>query len=342
MNKKIIPMAITAILILMSTNAFALSDTLTWTAVVDVNGVKDSQSATASGTTEDTVLCAPDDGNFIISVVDANAYTEIYVTFNGTRAATIGLEDTNSGIITFDSDANVAANIHNADFGNAVITVAAPTSEGYYQLCVIDANGYLAYGAANPRAYCEWVGVKPDSTYTNYTMTNSDGNGFCMTINYAAFDGKIEDSTGYGRIETVFGNTYDLSGDIDFDSTITWSNSNKVEVTTSALIGQITKLTFLKPEIHSSKFEVRRNDSACSICDGITSSNGTIFFTTGNFSVYEVLDLPAGDVGAGGVVFQPTSIIAGGDIVAAVPGGMSTIVIVLIIVAIVVIVKVKK
>ena len=356
MNNKIILMAIATVLLMATTTAFTM----------DVNGGYDSQTATYADELQDGVQCVPDDGNFTIKVTDANANSNLVVFIDGNVMPKVWVSpwtpDTNGSYGLTTEAATWDGNVMTSNGGNGTsgatlnINVSSIT-DGLRRICILeDGNNGVGVDKTGTlidnSTHCEWVGIKPDSTtHTNYAITHADGNGYCKTSvgNLAAFVGTIEDNTGYGRIEPSGANTFDISADsINFDTTIVWSNANKIEVTATQLVNQEAKLTFLKPEVHSSKFEVRKNDSACSTCSGITSNNGQIYFTTTGFSVYEVKDLPAGDSpGGGGTTFVPASIIgdlAGGDIVGAVGGinNLALIVIIGIVVVILIGAKVKK
>jgi hypothetical protein len=266
-----------AILLAIATILLMATATAAWNATtVDINGGRDSQTATAIDETEDGVQCVPDDGNFTIKIRTALPIaTSVRVVFTGPSSdcnhcgSVTGVDGNGIGL---DTDGNVALDVFN---GMADITVAAPTTEGLHRLCVVDNNGI------DTNWVCEYVGIKPDSTYTKYTITNTDGNGFCKTTDYSSFKGKIEDKTGYGRIEIAPEGSFDLSADISFDSTITYDNENKFTVSGLGVVqDRPVKVTFLKPRFPSGQFEVRRNDSGCSICQNIKSSNGQVSFTT--------------------------------------------------------------
>jgi len=310
MRKEILLIAIATVLLM--AGASAASD---WRAnnaagvFIDVNGGHVDQSTAAANMTEDTIQCVPDDGNFTVRIQAAAPFTGIAVTFVGTVGTTIPAtygHDGNNGRLVYlaAGDANFHTNID----GNGVLNVAAPTAEGRYVMCVWDANA-----DSDANSYCENVGVKPDSTKTKYAITNADGNGFCQTDNYAAFDGTITDSTGFGQIENATGQTLDISADIDFDSTIVWASDKKVTVTSSGLVNNPAKLTFLKPNVPEARFEIKKNGSGCSNCTLVESNNGQISFEIASFSSYEVVGIStsAGTGATTGYAFQPASFATG-------------------------------
>lgn len=328
MNKKVL-LVTTTLLLLLVANASAFT--------MDINGGYDSQSATYASNLENGVICVPDDGNVTIKIMDANSCTSFVVLVNGSMLTTESISpwlgDNNAayGVGIYDDNAMTACGKTNGTSWGT-INVKVPTTEAYSNICVQDSNSLAAKS-------CEWVGVKPDSTYTGYTITNSDGNGFCKTTSYSTFQGNITDSTGYGKIETN-NDSWDLSSDLDFDSTIVWANANKVTVTATGLVGDNAKLTFLKPVIHSSRFEIRRNDSGCSSCSNIVSNNGQVSFTTTSFSTYEILDLPSGQTG--GTTYQPPGLIPSIDLpgIASTVGGIQNLASIIVIIAIIVVLAV--
>ena len=350
MHKNILAI-LAATLLLFAASASALT--------IDINGGYDSQSATYASETETgsgTKHCVPDDGNFTIKISDTNACTAMIVTVDGEAIATTSYsswtgDDNAHHDGTGDWDDNVMSpctpGLVDGQTGVMVINMIAPTAEGLHEVCVADDN-FAAF--AHTASDCEWVSVKPDSTYTNYTITNTDANvGLCSTTAavFAAFTGKIEDSTGYGRIETDRGETWDFSGDIDFDAGIVWSNANKFGVTESTLTNQVAKVTFLKPSVATERFEVRRNDSGCGICTNIASNDGQVSFTTSSFSTYEVKEQPVGTGGNGGtpgtIFQQPTMSIPGIDDLISGGANINLIVVLLAIVGLVIVAaKMKK
>lgn len=349
MNWKNIVLATIVLLAMTSVSAASVG----WTANIDINGINASAGSktTFSGTTTGGVLCGPDDRNISISIADINADSGVFVTFNDTIWTGVRFDANTDQTVSgaTNTDFNLVA-VGATKVLRTAAYVAVPTAEKLYTVCVYDINsciGCTSNAIANyKRYYCETIGVRPDATYTGYTITNSDGNDFCVTSNYSAFTGKIEDSTGYGRIETDRGETWDLSGDIDYDAGIVWSNSNKFNVTLSQLVGQVSKVTFLKPNIHTAQFQIRRNDSGCSICDDIASNNGQISFTTTSFSTYEVVEAPSDGVTTGGGAYQPASLIPDVSGILSGTGLNNTtaviIIIIIVVVALLVIGKKKK
>lgn len=334
--RKAILLAIATILLAANTAALTM----------DVNGGMDP--TTYQDELEDGVQCVADDGNVTITVTDANGCTALVLVIDGTPAAGSTYSpwpgDTNAHYgeaAPYDDNVMTVCDANTDGIQGAVLNVNVPTAEGLHYVCVVDDNfGAFAATATD----CEWINVKPDSTYTGYTITNSDGNGFCKTTaaKYAAFEGKIEDSTGYGKIENPGTYTLDISADIDFDSGFTWSAR---KITSTILSNKYVKVTYLKPEISTANFEIRKNDSGCSTCNNVDSSNGQISFTTNTFSSYEVVEVAVGDEGRAGVyAYQPAAITAGiGGIVQDV--GTTNIVlgiIVAIIVVVLVAAKAKK
>lgn len=308
MDKKVFLAAIAVMAVFLASNAAAVN---VWSnsAIVDVNGAYASQSDASSATTENSVLCVADDGNFQVTIRDAHTYTGIGVTFYGTtnvnNAKAVGLDGNGY------KDSN-DQNMHVNAAGSATFSVAAPTTEGIYKMTVYDTN------AVDTNYYSEWVAVKPDSTYTEFTFkeAGTDANGFCKIINYSTFDGTITDTAGYGQIKTIESNTIDLSGDIDFDAGVNMNTQNKFTFNLSAFKDQKMQVTFKKPQVATSQFQVKRNDSGCSQCSAIESRDGTIVFNVASLNdsltTYEIAEVPVGgELPEGSGTFVPGSPLSG-------------------------------
>lgn len=280
MKEKIALLAIATILLMTTASA-------AWEATVDINAARQSQTDTATTTLEDSIFCIPDDGNFTIELWDTNALTGIYVTYNWIKADTIGL-DVNSNWMSGDADQNVASNAQ----GSAVIQIQAPSSEGYTYLCIHDANGIFFNSGSltnNDRKYCEWVGIKPDSSYSKFTITSNDNNGFCKQTDYTAIPNPTF-SASKGNVK--FKTNADLSADTSYDNKIDITD-DEIKLTVSTLQDKKATITLTNAGVTEGGFDVYRNGKKCGVCENIYSAKGgSAVWTTTKFSTYSIEKTP--------------------------------------------------
>ncbi len=311
MDGKILLLAIAAILL--TANAAAAN---TWAntpnMVVDVNGGYDNQTATAADQTEDGIQCVPDDGNFTVNIQYANPKTGINVTYFAAAGGTTSV-NIRGTMLDGNGYSEAADTFHVNALGHGQFSVAAPIAEGVYRMRVYDAN------AVDVNYYDEWIAVKPDSTYSEFTFSETgDSNDFCKINNYSTFRGTISDDSGYGKLQTVEAITLDLSGYIDFDTGIDLA-ANELKFNLSTLRPKKGKITCLRPGIRTTQYQIRRNDSGCSICGNEQSNNGQISFNTTSINdspvIYSAVELSTGDGGTGGGILP----IGGGQFQAALP-----------------------
>lgn len=264
------------------------------TFAIDVNGSYDASVVTTSN--ENGVICAYDDSNITISITGATAGNQFKVAIDGTIwDGTAGKHIYDNGSGNCNPDATVDNNCFASATGALMIRVEVPTTEGIHDVNVYDTNG-------TSESATESIQIKPDSTYTEFTLTGTDGNGFCRIADYTAVSNAKVYNT-YGEVH--FTAPVDWSADISFDAAASIT-SDIIDLSHSSMNNKKATLTF-KKAILGTDYEVYKDGSPCpsNTCTRIEKTSSGLEVDVTSFSKYEIKEASHGDAGVGVWPTQP-------------------------------------
>jgi len=264
----------------------------------DINGTVQGPGG-ETDTTEDLVMCTPNDANISISITGATAEDAFIFFVNGQQWNGITIADQNIHIKGFGNI--IDGNVGYADSsGNLDLYLTIP---GSHASGTFDLNGHDLNG--DNERFSESIQIRPAWTNTEFQI-QTDGNslaGRCRIPNYASVANLKLSNDANNSVE--FTQNVDVSGDLDFDASINLTNTT-AEVNTSVLTTLANRQATITwpnlaaaglPNSGAGNFELTYNtgdsgnaNQECpqAQCLLFSVTNGTATLNVENFSTYSI------------------------------------------------------